>query len=65
MKYYTAPELCETFPHKVPSDVWTLRRWIKAGKFPAYDKMVKRGNRMQQAWSEHTILNWQTIVKSA
>lgn len=63
MKYYTATEACDTFPDRMPADVLTLRRWIKAGKFPVYDKMVMRGNRMQQAWSEYTILNWQTIVK--
>jgi len=65
MKYYVAQEACDTFPHLIPADVWALRRWIKAGKFPKHDCMVKRGKREYQAWSEHTILNWQTIMKSA
>lgn len=65
MKYYTAKEACDTFPHLMPSDVWTLRRWVKDGKFPPHESMVKRGNGDYQAWSEYTILNWQKLVKTA
>lgn len=61
MKYYTATEACDTFPHLMPSDVWTLRRWIIAGKFPKHDCVIKN----KQVWSEHTILNWQSIAKAA
>lgn len=65
MKYYTATEACDTFAHLIPSDRWTLSRWVKAGKFPKHDAMVKRANTTLQAWSEYTILNWQTIVKTS
>ena len=64
MKYYTAKEACFTFPHLMPDNVELLRRHIKVGKFPPHDAMVKRGNGTFQAWSEHTILNWQTMVKN-
>lgn len=65
MKYYTATEACDTFPHIVPDDVVMLRRWIKNGKFPKHDCMVVRGNAELQAWSEYTILNWQVLAKAA
>ena len=63
MKYYTAKEACDTFPHLMPSDIWTLRNWVAAGKFPKHDSMEKRGGKTLQAWSEYTILNWRTIIK--
>lgn len=59
MKYYTAKEACDVFYYLIPEDEWTLRRWIKEGKFPKHDSILNG----KQVWSEYTILNWKKIVK--
>jgi len=65
MKYYTATEALNTFPHIMPYDDVTLQRWIRDGKFPPHDTRVIRKGKPNKAWSEHTILNWKVIAKAA